>query len=57
MTRFSILTDEELDFIESASCNERPIYLAEEIHSANELKMQNATRRKRRLQAESEDKE
>ena len=46
MARFSMLTDEELDFIESASYNEDPMYLADEIHSANELEMQNAARRK-----------
>lgn len=40
MTRFIMFTDEELIAIESASYNEKLIYLVDEIRSANELKMQ-----------------
>lgn len=31
MTRFSMFTDEELDAMESAFCNERLLFLVEEV--------------------------
>lgn len=43
------MTEDELDAMEEmvASCSERSLrYLADEIHSANELKMQTVAKRK-----------